>query len=119
MSQTTLHPVAGHGVSDCLRHNKTHPSLLGWIPITHGHVDHDTRGTGTRTPPKRRSEITGTTQPTGSGQHYRDQADSSARPLRRRALRMARPARVRMRERKPCVRLRRRLLGWKVRLLMR
>ena len=30
---------------------------------------------------------------------------------------MARPARVRMRARKPWVRLRRRLLGWKVRLL--
>jgi hypothetical protein len=45
------------------------------------------------------------------------QADSSTRPLRRRAERMARPARVRMRVRKPCVRLRRRLLGWNVRLL--
>ena len=32
---------------------------------------------------------------------------------------MARPARVRMRRRKPWVRLRRRLLGWKVRLVTR
>src|SRR5699024_5156257 len=32
--------------------------------------------------------------------------------------RMARPARVRMRRRKPCLRARRRLLGWKVRLLI-
>ena len=47
----------------------------------------------------------------------RCQADSSARPLRRRAARMARPARVRIRRRKPWVRLRRRLLGWNVRLL--
>ncbi len=39
------------------------------------------------------------------------------RPLRRRAARIARPARVRMRSRKPCVFARRRLLGWKVRLL--
>ena len=45
------------------------------------------------------------------------QAESSARPLRRRAARMARPARVRMRSRKPCVLARRRLFGWKVRLL--
>lgn len=37
--------------------------------------------------------------------------------MRRRAARMARPARVLMRARKPWVRLRRRLLGWKVRLL--
>ena len=45
------------------------------------------------------------------------QAESSARPLRRRAERIARPARVRMRSRKPCVLARRRLFGWKVRLL--
>ncbi len=45
------------------------------------------------------------------------QAEISARPLRRRAARMARPARVRMRSRKPWVFARRRLFGWKVRLL--
>jgi hypothetical protein len=45
------------------------------------------------------------------------QADSLARPLRRRFAKMARPARVRMRRRKPCLRARRRLLGWYVRLL--
>jgi len=37
---------------------------------------------------------------------------SFLRPLRRRAEITARPARVRIRTRKPCVRLRRRLLGW-------
>jgi hypothetical protein len=37
------------------------------------------------------------------------------RPLARRALRMARPARVFMRARKPCLRARRRLFGWYVR----
>ena len=45
------------------------------------------------------------------------QAESSPRPLRRRAERIARPARVRMRSRNPWVFARRRLLGWKVRLL--
>ncbi len=45
------------------------------------------------------------------------QADSLARPLRRRAARMARPERVRIRRRNPWTRLRRRLLGWNVRLL--
>jgi hypothetical protein len=44
------------------------------------------------------------------------QADSSVRPLRRRAARMARPARVRMRNRNPWVLARRRLFGWNVRL---
>jgi hypothetical protein len=45
-------------------------------------------------------------------------ADSSVRPLRRRAARIARPARVRMRSRKPWTLARRRLFGWKVLLLM-
>lgn len=38
------------------------------------------------------------------------------RPLRRRLATIARPARVRIRNRKPCTRARRRLFGWKVRL---
>ena len=50
-----------------------------------------------------------------AGSTRNDQADSSSRPLRRRAARIARPARVRMRSRKPCVLARRRLFGWKVR----
>ncbi len=39
-----------------------------------------------------------------------------ARPLARRADTIARPARVRIRRRKPCTRARRRLFGWNVRL---
>ena len=41
-----------------------------------------------------------------------DQADRRVRPLSRRALRMDRPARVRMRARNPCLRARRRVFGW-------
>ena len=48
---------------------------------------------------------------------WRTQAASRLRPLLRRAERIARPARVRMRRRKPCVLARRRLFGWYVRLL--
>ena len=44
-----------------------------------------------------------------------DQADSRVRPLSRLALMIERPARVRMRARKPCLRARRRVLGWNVR----
>ncbi len=44
-----------------------------------------------------------------------DQADSRVRPLSRRALMIDRPARVRIRARKPCLRARRRVLGWNVR----
>ena len=43
----------------------------------------------------------------------------STRPLARRAVMIARPARVRIRSRNPCVFARRRLFGWKVRLLTR
>ncbi len=45
------------------------------------------------------------------------QTASWSRPLRRRAARTARPARVRIRSRKPWTLARRRLFGWKVRLL--
>lgn len=51
------------------------------------------------------------------GSTARRQAESSARPLRRRPARIARPARVRIRRRKPWVFARRRLFGWNVRLV--
>jgi hypothetical protein len=41
-----------------------------------------------------------------------DQADRRVRPLSRRALMIERPARVRIRARNPCLRARRRVLGW-------
>lgn len=44
------------------------------------------------------------------------QAESFARPFWRRAARIERPARVRIRRRKPCFLERRRVFGWKVRL---
>jgi hypothetical protein len=46
-----------------------------------------------------------------------DQADRRARPFRRRAEMMARPARVCIRFRKPCFLARRRVLGWYVRFM--
>ena len=65
----------------------------------------------------RRREVRPLAQSVRRRQHRRPQAESSERPLRRRAARMVRPARVRMRRRKPWVLARRRLFGWKVRLL--
>jgi hypothetical protein len=47
-----------------------------------------------------------------------DQAERRLRPLARRAFSIARPARVDILSRKPWVRLRFKLLGWKVRLLI-
>ena len=46
-----------------------------------------------------------------------DYAERRSRPLARLLARIARPARVRMRARKPCLRARRRLLGWNVRFM--
>ena len=73
-----------------------------------------------RRPPRRTSENSAAVcrrDALGSTTAGQAQADSSLRPLRRRPARMARPARVRMRSRKPWVFARRRLFGWKVRLL--
>jgi hypothetical protein len=47
-----------------------------------------------------------------------DQADSRDRPLWRREFTMARPALVRMRLRKPCLRARLRTFGWYVRFIV-
>ncbi len=52
-----------------------------------------------------------------TSQPVRNQADRRARPLPRRDARIARPARVRIRSLNPWVLARRRLFGWKVRLL--
>jgi hypothetical protein len=56
---------------------------------------------------------------TGRRPGARRQAESRERPLARRPARIARPARVRIRRRNPWVFARRRLFGWKVRLLTR
>jgi len=81
-------------------------------------VDHDRTTAHPTALPGHGGEVGSGPQTMRGGQHRRpDQADSSLRPLRRRACRMARPARVRIRRRKPWVLARRRLFGWKVRLL--
>ena len=77
---------------------------------------HDEPGTPSAAPlPGHEPKVVATGQSTGRGEQT--QADRLLRPLRRRAARIARPARVRMRRRNPWVRARRRLFGWKVRLL--
>jgi hypothetical protein len=83
-------------------------------------MDHQRRSTSAHSVPRRTAEVLRATHSQRSRQHggrSRYQADRRARPLRRRPERMARPARVRIRRRKPWVRLRRRLLGWNVRLV--
>ena len=72
-------------------------------------------------PDRRRSTRTvgGTVAGTGVAEDTQAQADSLARPRRRRAFTIACPARVRMRARNPCLRERRRLFGWNVRFTVR
>lgn len=86
-------------------------------------MHHGMRRAHSATAAQRRTEVHRSGDPVRPGEHARTAsagyyAESSVRPLRRRAARMARPARVRMRRRKPCTLARRRLFGWKVLLLI-
>jgi hypothetical protein len=62
--------------------------------------------------PVDRVEVTGAREAVAALHRRRRQAESRFRPLARRRLRISRPARVDMRARKPCLRFRRRTLGW-------
>src|SRR3954468_10397383 len=122
MAQTTRDTVADHRVPHGLADHETDPGVAGL-----GHTEPSELLGGDRmndepgpahSPalPGHQPEIVATGQSCGRGEHA-SQADRRLRPLPRRAARIARPARVRMRSRNPWVRDRRRLFGWKVRLL--
>jgi len=82
-------------------------------------VDNKPAATRTSAAADRSLEVLPPPQPVSGGQHEYTgaQAVRRPRPLARRAEMIARPARVRMRSRKPWVFARRRVLGWNVRLL--
>jgi hypothetical protein len=85
-------------------------------------VDERMRSCDTATLPHRGAKVVPRHNPIRPFEHegttQSDYAESSVRPLRRRAARMERPARVRIRRRNPCTFARRRLFGWKVLLLI-
>jgi hypothetical protein len=122
MTKSSRHPVAYHRVSHGLAHHKTRPGCLGRPWRVRGQCVYDeTTLTGPRAATHDDTKVLTAPHTRGSRQHGAprrrpNQADSVSRPLRRRAPKMARPARVRMRRRNPWVRARRRLFGWKVRL---
>jgi hypothetical protein len=96
-----------------------HEAYPGRLPVLAAvradqQVTYHGRPTRTRPGPHGQRELRAPAHP---GLGRQDQALSLSRPLCLRAARMARPARVRMRSRKPCVLARRRLFGWNVRLL--
>ena len=118
-TQATSHPIANRCVADRLGHDKTDPRRSAALRVGHRSMDHEEgpATSGASWTAHCRSELRGVTQSMPCRQHTMPQAESSARPLRRRPAMIARPARVLIRARKPCVLARRRVLGWKVRLL--
>ena len=120
LPQPTLDQVPRHRGADGLGHDKTDHRPGGRVIGPCRQMHHEGVPSAARTSAHRLLEVGSAAHAVRSGQHRRwRQAESSARPLRRRAARIARPARVRMRRRKPWVLARRRLFGWKVRLVTR
>jgi hypothetical protein len=121
MSQPPLDPIAGDGISDSTADHQADARPVTEVPLIEAHsMDHQRRTAHAHSAPGRSPKVLRAAHSQRSGQHTlidHTQADRRARPLRRRAEIIARPARVRIRKRKPWVRLRRRLLGWNVRLL--
>ena len=106
MAQPALHPMPDHGTAHRATDHKTHPRRR--IGVAGPRQMHDHRAACRPAAPLDcRREVIATGQPGGSGQQRRrdpgagGQADNSRRPLRRRAATMARPARVRIRNRNP------------------
>ena len=126
MPETTADLVADHRVPDRLGHDEAGACRGGLRRLLEKQVNDDRAAACPACATNRCGEVGATPQSLRRGQHdylgiparqASAQADSLSRPLERRAERMARPARVRMRSRKPWVLARRRLFGWKVRLL--
>ena len=134
VTQSALHPVAHHRDPDGFAHNETGPrpggpTRVGFAGTPAGravvdptrHVHHNCAASGAPPAFERGGEV-GTVPNPGSRRQHRVScrcryAVRRARPRRRREATIARPARVRIRSRKPWVLARRRLFGWKVRLL--
>lgn len=91
----------------------------GRLPCEHG-GRHRVAPHASRTSPSRRTPMTASCgcvrEAPPEDLSLKGHAVRARRPLRRRLATISRPARVRIRSRKPCTRARRRLFGWKVRL---
>jgi hypothetical protein len=116
LTKTPLDAVSGHRRADRPAYHKSYPGRLAVVHSVgpHQQVAHQARPTRAHPGAHGQRELRTAPHP---GLRRQDQALSRSRPLRLRAARTARPARVRMRSRKPCVFARRRLFGWNVRLL--
>ncbi len=125
VSKTALHTIADDGVAHGLAHDQPHLRRLRRPPdgsrggrrgSANPIAGPSSSGRGTSPHPSVGGPRTAQAL-TRDGRADRQTA-RLLRPLRRREERMARPARVRMRRRKPWTLWRRRLFGWYVRLLI-
>jgi len=119
MAQPPGDPMSGDRAAHGAAHHE--PGARGSVGVRRvrdGEVHDEPRTSRAETTSHGGGELVPMGEPRAGRQHRRGpaQAESRSRPLRRRPATMARPARVRIRSRKPCVRARRRLFGWKVRL---
>jgi hypothetical protein len=117
MAQSPFDSITIHRAADRLGHHKAgaRRARRQGAGLRGYQVYDDNSAAGSPTAADRRGEFTAAAQPLRGGQHpmpRRPQAERRARPLDRRAERIARPARVRMRSRNPWVFARRRLFGW-------
>jgi hypothetical protein len=94
--ELTADPVALDGVADLATNGVRHARRLSRITVDKGYRDRTDMGTGRSLV---RGRGTGRVERTegGPSPNLPDQADSFLRPLRRRAFKMARPARVSIR----------------------
>jgi len=113
--------VADHRVAHRLGHDEAGACRGGKRRLVEKQMNDHRAPAGPPTTANRGGEVGATPHALRRGQHdylgipsrkLSAQADSLARPLDRRPARMARPARVRIRSRKPWVLARRRLFGW-------
>ena len=120
--KSSSHSVPSDGIPDSFRHNKTETSRFVF-GMTRSRVDDAVCTAHAASCSNNASKIFTSGDAMSPCWHDPRRSEtyavSFARPLPRRAETIARPARVRMRARKPCTFARRRLFGWKVRLLMR
>lgn len=116
LAEPPLYTVSGHRRANCPAHHESYPGRFTFMnPVRqHQQVPDNVRRPGTAPVAHGQRELRAASHPVLRRQ---DQALSFSRPLRLRAASTARPARVRMRSRNPCVLARRRLFGWNVRLL--
>ena len=104
-SQAPANPIPLHRIPDRATHGVRH---LRWVPVLESGLTDPHRAVAAWSGARQLGECR-------TAANSVNQAESLARPRLRRDLSTARPARLRIRSRKPCFFLRFRLLGWKVR----